>query len=189
MDGQGRGGNLRREPGPLRGPPGETPSRETLLGKDGEAAEGKVAKKGSTLFGAEDARRGGGRVGRCEALPASNSPLLTLEPVKEQLDAAYRLRDEHGMRLAVDDIVAVRGDAGDSRFRRFANLPANRIDGIAGHATHAISSGKVEGANDRIETIRRRGHGYPDDECFFLKIIDSSRKRYVENLKSQRFCD
>ena len=91
MDGQGRGGNLRREPGPLRGPPGEAPSRETPLGKDGEAAEGKVAKKGSTLFGAEDARRGGGRVGRCEALPASNSPLLTLEPVKEQLDAAYRL--------------------------------------------------------------------------------------------------
>lgn len=34
------------------------PSRETLLGKDGEAAEGKVAKKGSALFGAEDARRG-----------------------------------------------------------------------------------------------------------------------------------
>lgn len=109
--------------------------------------------------------------------------------MKEQLDAAYRLRDEHGMRLAVDDIVAVCEGTGDSRFRRFANLPANRIDGIAGHATRAISSGKVEGTNSHIKTIRRRGHGYPDGECFFPKIIDSSRKRYVENPESHRFCD
>lgn len=189
MDGQGRGGDLRREPGPLRGPPGEAPSRETLLGKDGEAAEGKVAKKGSTLFGAEDARRGGGRVGRCEALPASNSPLLTLEPVKERLDAACRLRDEHGTRLAIDDVVAVCEGTGNRHFQWFANLLANHIDGIAGHATRAISSGKVEGANNRIETIRRQGYGYPDGECFFLKIIDSSRRRHVENPKSHRFCD
>jgi hypothetical protein len=43
--------------------------------------------------------------------------------------------------------------------------------------------------NNKIKTIRRQDYGYPDDEYFFLKIIDGSRKRYVRNPKSHRFCD
>ena len=103
-----------------------------------------------------DQRRRGGHVGRYEAL-ASNSLLFALDLVKEQLDAAYRPHGERAMRLAVD--------------------------GIVSHAGHAISSGKVEGANNRVKTTRRRGYGCPDGECFFLKTIDSSGKRYVENPK------
>ena len=164
-------------------------SRGTLLRKDGEAAAGRVVRRGSALFGTEDVRRRGGHVERHEALIASNSLLFALDLVKEQLDAAYRLRDERAMRLAVDDIVAVCEGTGDSHFHWFANLLSSHVDGIVSHARCAISSGKVEGANNRIKTIRRRGYGHPDDEYFFLKIIDSSRKRYVENPKSHRFSD
>lgn len=164
-------------------------SRGTLLRKDGEAAAGKVVRKGSALFGTEDAGRRGGHVERDGALLASNSLLFALDLVKEHLDAACRLHDERAMRLAVDDIVAVCEGTGDSHFRWFANLPSNHVDGIVSHARYAISSGRVEGANNRIKTIRRQGYGYPDDEYFFLKIIDSSRKRYVENPKSHIFSD
>jgi hypothetical protein len=31
-----------------------------------------------------------------------------------------------------------------------------------------------EGINQKIKTLRRHGYGYPDDEYFFLKIIDMS---------------
>jgi hypothetical protein len=32
-------------------------------------------------------------------------------------------------------------------------------------------------------------YGYPDDEYFFLKIIDMSRKKYVRNEPSHRIYD
>ncbi|MCI6784350.1 MAG: transposase, partial [Lachnospiraceae bacterium] len=49
--------------------------------------------------------------------------------------------------------------------------------------------GKMEGINNKIKTIRRQGYGYPDDEYFFLKLIDMSRVDYVRNPKSHKLCD
>ena len=71
----------------------------------------------------------------------------------------------------------------------FARLIDSHFEGIIAHATFRISSGKIEGINNRIKTIRRQGYGYPDDEYFFLKLIDSSRNAYVRNLKSHRIYD
>ena len=34
---------------------------------------------------------------------------------------------------------------------------------------------KIEGINNKIKTLRRQAYGYPDDEYFFLKLIDMSR--------------
>ena len=66
----------------------------------------------------------------------------------------------------------------------------NRIsEGIIAHATYKISSGKIEGINQKIKTLRRHGYGYPDDEYFFLKIMDMSRKEYVRNQPSHKICN
>ena len=43
--------------------------------------------------------------------------------------------------------------------------------------------------NNKIKTLRRQGYGYPDDEYFFLKLLDMSRKKYVRNPKSHKICD
>ena len=42
---------------------------------------------------------------------------------------------------------------------------------------------------NKIKTLRRQGYGYPDDEYFFLKLFDMSRRDYVRNPKSHKFCD
>ncbi|MCI6906410.1 MAG: transposase, partial [Succinatimonas sp.] len=34
----------------------------------------------------------------------------------------------------------------------------------------------VEGTNNLIKSIRRNGYGYPDDDYFFLKVYDQSRR-------------
>lgn len=65
---------------------------------------------------------------------------------------------------------------GGRHFEWFARLVEGHMDGIVAHARHQISSGKVEGTNGMIKTLRRAGYGYPDDEYFFLKIFDSSRR-------------
>ncbi|MCD5448610.1 transposase, partial [Lactobacillus delbrueckii subsp. lactis] len=38
------------------------------------------------------------------------------------------------------------------------------------------STGKLEGINNKIKTERRKGYGYPDDEYFFLRLMELSRK-------------
>ena len=52
----------------------------------------------------------------------------------------------------------------------------SHTEGIIAHAKHKISSGRVEGTNTMIKTLRRAGYGYPDDEYSFLKIFDRSRR-------------
>lgn len=45
------------------------------------------------------------------------------------------------------------------------------------NARHRISTGRVEGTNNLIKTLRRKGYGYPDDDYFFLKIVDASYRK------------
>ena len=68
----------------------------------------------------------------------------------------------------------------------FASLLSSHYNGVIAHATFPISSGVIEGVNQKIKTIRRKGYGYPDDEYFFLKIIDASRNDYIEEKKKLR---
>ena len=44
------------------------------------------------------------------------------------------------------------------------------------HGYYRISSGRVEGVNNLIKTVRRQAYGYRDDDYFFLKIMDASRR-------------
>ena len=44
-----------------------------------------------------------------------------------------------------------------------------------------ITSGKVEGTVRKIKFIRTLGFGYPDDDYFFLNIIDGTRKNPRKN--------
>lgn len=75
---------------------------------------------------------------------------------------------------------------GDSHLKWFAKLVRNHLEGIVAHARHRISGGKVEGTNGMIKQLRRAGYGYPDDEYFFLKIFDASR-RYSPGRESVAF--
>ena len=51
---------------------------------------------------------------------------------------------------------------------------------------YSLSSGKVGGTNDTIKTIRRQGYIYPDDNYFFLKVFDASRRIYIRSPKSHK---
>ena len=54
------------------------------------------------------------------------------------------------------------------------------------HATYDISAGKIEDINNKIKMLCRQAYRYPDDEYFFLKLLDMSRQRYVLNPKSHK---
>ena len=71
----------------------------------------------------------------------------------------------------------------------FERLLDSHFEGIIAHATYKISAGKIEGINNKIKTLRRQAYGYPDDEYFFLKLFDMSRRDYVRNPSSHKICD
>ena len=94
--------------------------------------------------------------------------------------------------LMSDDIISIMEmcrATGNRHLLWFEKLLGNHFEGIIAHATYDISAAKIEGINNKIKTLRRQGYGYPDDECFFLKLFDMSGKPYIRNPKSHKKSD
>ena len=124
-----------------------------------------------------------------DALLMENAMLFTLDLIKEKLDEAYKDTDEARMAEKIIDIMDICEATGNRHLLWFRNLLDKHFEGIIAHASFQITSGKVEGINQKIKTLRRHGYGYPDDEYFFLKLFDASRRDYDHNPKSHGICD
>lgn len=158
--------------------------RRTLQLKDKEA--GSVISKGSSMFNQPEVVRHGGYEKKYDELLEQNELLLTLDIVKDQLAAAYTMKTESKMAGMIDDIIDTCRATHNSHFAWFANLLESHYEGIIAHATYCISSGKIEGVNNKIKTLRRQGYGYPDDDYFFLKCVDASYRVYERNPPSHK---
>lgn len=161
-------------------------SRETLEKKDKMAAQEQPKLKENPIFPVRSATRKGGNKERYEALLAENELFLAGDLVKEMLRRLYSRTTVDDMETDIEDLVQTCTATNNEHFKKFANLIANHVDGIVSHAIHPVSSGKIEGVNNRSKTIRRSAYGYNDDEYFFLKLIDSSHRKYVRNPKSHK---
>ena len=166
-----------------------TSKRSTLQKKDEDAASERVIHKGSPLFKTEDVKRKGGNEAKYDSLLQENRLLFTIDLIKEKLSDAYAMTDEVKMADAIIDIIDICNATGNKHLLWFGKLLDTHFEGVIAHATYIISSGKIEGINQKIKTLRRHGYGYPDDEYFFLKIMDMSRKEYVRNQPSHKICD
>ena len=152
-----------------------TSNQSALERKDKEAEEGKTIGKESNLFNLKEQKTKGGKTDRLNELVDSNTLFLAIELIKDILAEAYHCDDEEEMSKLIFDIMELCEETGNKHFLWFRNLLYNHFDGIVSHATIKISSGKIEGINNKIKTLRRQAYGYPDDEYFFLKLIDMSR--------------
>lgn len=159
-------------------------SKRTLARKDEDA--GKVRGEGSSLFSKEPYILKGGHLDKYEELISQNKLLFSLDLIKEKLSEAYKMTDEPSMAKAISEIMDLCWVSKNDHLRWFRRLLDNHFEGIIAHATYAISSGKIEGVNNRTKTLRRKGYGYADDEYFFLKLFGASRKTYVRNPAAHR---
>jgi len=62
--------------------------------------------------------------------------------------------------------------------QRFAQSIERHIHGLLAYFLHPISSGRVEGINNKIKALKRKTYGYRDLEYFELKIYAANRLRY-----------
>lgn len=152
-----------------------TSNFNTLKKEDMEAENSKIISKGSEVFKKQEIKRKGGKVNKYNELINNNELFLNIELIKDILAEAYRCNDEETMAKLIFDIMELCEESNNEYFLWFKKLLYNHFDGIISHATIKISSGKIEGINNKIKTIRRQSYGYPDDEYFFYKIMDASR--------------
>ena len=157
--------------------------------KDEEAAEGKVISRGGELFPQPVVVRKSGYVQRYEGLIQQNQLFFTLDIMKDKLASAYKQTDEAAMAEAISDIMDICAVTQNKHLLWFRRILDEHFEGIIAHASFNISAGRIEGINNKIKTLRRKGYGYPDDDYFFLKLFDISRKPYIRNPSSHNFYD
>lgn len=155
--------------------------RSTLQAKDAQAAEGKIIQKESKMFGVPEMKRSEGYARRYDELIGENKLLFTVDLIKEMLEKAYQTTDDTDMADIVDQIIDTCRATKNQHFSWFANLLENHYDGVIAHASLQLTSGKIEGINNKIKVVRRIAYGFHDDDYFFLKVIDASRREYVRN--------
>ena len=163
-----------------------TSSRGLLEEKDREGEKDKVIEKSGEIFKRNEVVRKTGYVDLYESLIRENRLLFAIDLIKEKLSYAYALTDEVKMAESICEIMTLCRETGNKHFLWFERLLDRHFEGIIAHATYKISTSRLEGINNKIKTLRRQGYGYPDDDYFFLKLFDASRKTYIRNQKSHK---
>jgi transposase len=78
--------------------------------------------------------------------------------------------------------------SGAEEILKFAKTIRRRIRGLVNHAIHPIASGKLEGTNNLVKTIRRQACGFSDTQYFFWKIMEASRRPYLRYKSHRILC-
>jgi transposase len=128
----------------------------------------------------------GGRKERLDQLLAENTDLSVAYILLEQLKLAFEETNPFSLQFGMQQWLQLARQSSTQEILTFANTIESRMEGIVNHAEHPINSGKLEGTNNLIKTIRRQAYGFRDTEYFFLKIKEAT-SRPKQNYQSHKF--
>ena len=138
---------------------------------DKRAQEGKTKGTDSQLFNLSSHKMKANHQERYQEIIAKNTLLFSADLVKEELaylygsfrtengEIVYNCSDPEEMRERINNTITICEGTENKHFRRFAKLLRNHIDGIVAFAELHITSGKMEGINNRIKELRRVSYG------------------------------
>ena len=149
-------------------------ARETLQKWDAPHDDRKHSNKRSLFHQHRMSRKKRGFEAWYDRILRENQLLFTVDIIKEELRMAYRMTNRQQMAIEIAHIINLCVSTENIHFEWFAQFLKSHIKGILSHTEHPISTGRIEGINNRIKTLRRQGYGYQNTEYFFLKIIDIS---------------
>ena len=99
-----------------------------------------------------------------------HSDLAVCYAMKEEMCRLYELNSKSEAADGWNRWFEAAKTSGIPALIRFAELKEKRIEGLIAHAVHPISTGKLEGFNNKIKVAKRVGYGYRDDSYFFILI-------------------
>ena len=100
----------------------------------------------------------------------AHSELAVCYAMKEEMCSLFDLRDPIAAEIGWKKWFAAARESGIPALVRFAELKEKRIDGLIAHALYPISTGKLEGFNNKIKVAKRLAYGYRDNYFFFTLI-------------------
>ena len=100
----------------------------------------------------------------------SHSDLAVCYAMKEEMCSLFDLDDPVAAEIGWKKWFTGAKESGIPTLIKFAELKEKRIDGLIAHATYPISTGKIEGFNNKIKVAKRLAYGYRDNYFFFTLV-------------------
>jgi transposase len=107
---------------------------------------------------------------RLEEALRINKPLAVAYYLKEDLRRLWEQPDKAAAARFLDDWIARAQSAGMPILNRFARTLTLHRQGLLAWYDAPISTGPLEGTNNKIKTMQRQAYGFRDHEFFRLKI-------------------
>jgi len=107
---------------------------------------------------------------RLEEALSINKPLATAYYMKEDLRLLWSLPDKPAAEAHLQDWIDRAEVSGIRILKDFANTLRTHRRGISAYYDHPISTGPLEGTNNKIKTLQRQAYGFRDRAFFILRI-------------------
>ena len=116
---------------------------------------------------------------RLEKALRLNKPLATVYYMREELRLFWEQEDKEAAGEFLDLWCQTAKTSGVSMLRSFAKTLQKHRAGILSWYDYRISTGPLEGTNNKIQTMKRQAYGYRDEEFFRLKIYAAHLTKYA----------
>lgn len=107
-----------------------------------------------------------------------NEPLLLGWYLKEELRELWNQPSRRQMETFLKDWCEKAGQTGIGQMIKMAKTLRAHTSGILAYADHPITSGKLEGINNKIKTLTKRSYGFHDQNFFILKLLSLHHSKY-----------
>jgi transposase len=116
---------------------------------------------------------------RLEEALKVNQPLAEAYYLKEELNLLWNQKDSKEAERFLTGWVARARATGIQPLIKFGNMLLSHRTGIFNWYEHHISTGPLEGFNNKIKVLKRKAYGYRDSYFFKLKIYALHETRYA----------
>ena len=116
---------------------------------------------------------------RLERALRLNEPLAIAYYLKEDLRQIWLQPNRSLAQRFLKDWIARARSSGIRMLDQFADTLEGHQEGILNYYRYRISTGPLEGTNNKIQLMKRRAYGFRDHEFFKLKILGAHETRYA----------
>lgn len=108
-----------------------------------------------------------------------NQPLAIAYYLKEDLRQIWQQDNKRTARRVLKDWLARARASGIAMLLQFAATLEEHQEGVLAYYDYPISTGPLEGTNNKIQTMKRQAYGFRDHEFFKLKILALHQTKYA----------
>ncbi len=116
---------------------------------------------------------------RLEEALRLNQPLAIAYYLKEELNEVWEQEDEEAAQSLLMDWILYAESTGIRMLQQFARTLRFHASGILAYYDYPISTGPLEGTNNKIKTMKRQAYGFRDPEFLKLKILGIHETKYA----------